>query len=37
MLFVLDLLLLVVAPLLILGDTANKAVQQHNRNVRGER
>ena len=37
MLFVLALLLLVVAPLLIVGDTANKAIQQHNRNARGER
>jgi len=30
MLFVLAFLLLVVAPLLIVGDTVNKAIQQHN-------
>ncbi len=35
MLFLLALLLLVIAPLLIVGDTANKAIQQHNRNVKG--
>ena len=36
MLFVLALLLLVIAPLLIVGDTTIKAIEHHNRNVRGE-
>lgn len=31
MLFITALLLLVVAPLLIVGDTANKAIQKNNR------
>jgi len=34
MLFVLALLLLVIAPLLIVGDTVNKAVQRHNNEVK---
>ena len=31
MLFIIALLLLVVTPLLIVGDTANKAIQENNR------